>query len=48
VLLVAWLFDQSSDRLVGIAGLAQALIVIGGSGIATVFAADYSRESLGW
>jgi len=48
VLLMAWLLDRSSDRLVGIAGLAQALIVIGGSGIATVFAADYSRESLGW
>jgi hypothetical protein len=48
ILLVAWLFDRSSDRLVGIAGLAQALVVIGGSGIATVFAADYSRESLGW
>jgi Glycosyl transferase family 2 len=48
VLLVAWLADRSSDRLVGMAGLAQALIVVGVSGIVTVFAADYSRESLGW
>lgn len=48
ILLVLWLADLSSDALIGVAGLAQALIVIGGSGIATVFAADYSRESLGW
>ncbi len=47
-LLVAWLVDLSGDAVVGVAGLAQALIVIGGSGIATVFAADFSRESLGW
>ena len=47
-LLVFWLIDLSSDSLVGLAGLAQALIVIGGSGIATVFAADFSKESLGW
>ncbi len=48
ILLVSWLADRSSSSLVGIAGLAQAMIVIGGSGIATIFAADYSRESLGW
>lgn len=48
ILLVLWLADRSGDSLIGVAGLAQALIVIGGSGIATVFAADYSRESLGW
>ena len=48
ILLVLWLANLSSDALIGVAGLAQALIVIGGSGIATVFAADYSRESLGW
>jgi hypothetical protein len=48
VLLGCWLVGRSSDALFGVAGLAQALIVIGGSGVATVFAADYSRESLGW
>lgn len=47
-LLVLWLIHHSSNSLLGVAGLAQALIVIGGSGIATVFAADYTRESLGW
>jgi hypothetical protein len=47
-LFVFWVLDNSSERLVGVAGLAQALIVVGGSGIATIFAADYSRESFGW
>ena len=47
-LLVLWLADRSGDAFLGVAGLAQALIVIGGVGIATLFAADYSRDSLGW
>jgi hypothetical protein len=48
VLLVCWLTERSSPTLLGLAGLAQALIVIGGVGIATLFAADYSRDALGW
>jgi hypothetical protein len=43
-----WVGDRSGTRLVGAAGLAQALIVIGISGIVTIFAVDYSRERLGW
>ncbi len=48
VLLAVWITGLSSGMLLGFAGLAQALIVIGGSGIATIFATDYARESLGW
>jgi len=40
VLLVLWLTGQSGPSLLGVAGLAQALIVIGGGGIATLFASD--------
>jgi hypothetical protein len=40
VLLVLWLAGQSGPSLLGVAGLAQALIVIGGGGIATLFASD--------
>jgi Glycosyl transferase family 2 len=48
VLLALWLTDRSGASLFGFAGLAQALIVIGGSGIVTLFAADYSRQAQGW
>jgi hypothetical protein len=47
-LLILWLVGHSGPDLLGVAGLAQALIVIGGGGIATLFAADYARDSLGW
>lgn len=40
-LLMLWLSGRSGPGLLGVAGLAQALIVIGGSGIATLFASDY-------
>jgi hypothetical protein len=48
LLAVLWLAGRSGPSLLGLAGIAQALIVIGGCGIVTVFAADYSRESLGF
>jgi hypothetical protein len=41
VLLILWLAGRSGPGLLGVAGLAQALIVIGGGGIATLFASDY-------
>lgn len=41
VLLVLWLRGESGPGLLGPAGLAQALIVIGGGGLATLFASDY-------
>lgn len=47
ILLILWLARLSSVSLLGLAGIAQALVVIGLSGIVTVFAADYSRSSLG-
>ena len=47
-LLVLWLTDRSGPALLGVAGLAQAMIVVGGSGIATLLAADYARDALGW
>lgn len=37
-LFVLWLLDRSGPALIGIAGLAQALIVVGLGGIATLFA----------
>jgi hypothetical protein len=40
VLLALWLLGQSGPSLLGVAGLAQALIVIGGGGVATLFASD--------
>jgi hypothetical protein len=39
-LLALWLLGQSGPGLLGVAGLAQALIVIGGGGVATLFASD--------
>ena len=47
-LLGLWLADRSGESLLGIAGLAQALILIGVNGIVAIIAADYSRETLGW
>ncbi len=46
VLFVAWITGNSSDSLLGIAGLAQALIVIGAGGIAAILAAELTREEL--
>jgi glycosyltransferase involved in cell wall biosynthesis len=43
-LLALWLLGQSGPSLLGVAGLAQALIVIGGGGIATLIAFDYLGE----
>jgi hypothetical protein len=40
-LLVLWVVGRSGPELLGVAGLAQALIVIGGGGLATLFASDY-------
>lgn len=40
-LLMLWLAGRSGPGLLGVAGLAQALILIGGGGIATLFASDY-------
>ena len=47
-LFALWIVDRSGDSLLGVAGVAQALILVGVNGIMTLFAADYSRESLGW
>jgi hypothetical protein len=46
VLFVLWLADQSGPALIGIAGVAQAAIVLGLMGIAAVLAADFARESI--
>ncbi|MDQ3411748.1 MAG: glycosyltransferase family 2 protein [Chloroflexota bacterium] len=40
-LLLLWLAGRSGPELLGVAGLAQALIVIGGGGMTTLFAAGY-------
>ena len=47
-LLVLWLTGHSGPSLLGVAGLAQALIVVGTVGIATLFAAADARDLLGW
>lgn len=41
-----WVTGHSTYRLVGVAGLAQAMIVIGLTGIATVLATDFATEAL--
>ena len=41
-----WVSGHSTYRLVGIAGLAQAMIVVGLTGIATVLATDFDTEAL--
>ncbi len=48
VLFVAWLTSRSTESVLGIAGIAQALILIGVNGIVAMIAADYSREKIGW
>jgi hypothetical protein len=46
VLFSLWVTGNANDRLIGLAGIAQAAMVVGIGGIVTVFAADFSRESL--
>ena len=46
-LFIVWILGSSSVSLVGIAGLGQALIIIGGCGIATTFASSHAHELLG-
>ncbi len=46
ILFGLWLAGLSGQSLLGLAGLAQAAIVIGASGVASVLAADFARESL--
>ena len=46
-LLLLWLAGQPGPALLGVAGVAQAMIVVGGSGIAGLFAADIARDLLG-
>lgn len=41
-----WVSGASSDRLLGLAGLAQAAIVISAGGLAATLAADVTRESI--
>lgn len=48
LLLGFWLNGDTGPSLLGVAGLAQALVVAGGSGIATLFAVDYARDVLDW
>ena len=48
VLGVLWLSGSSSIQLLGFAGIAQALTVIGACGVATMFAAEYSKDHQGW
>ena len=48
VLLGFWLAGETGPSLLGVAGLAQALVVVGGCGIATLFAVDYARDVLDW
>jgi hypothetical protein len=45
-LFALWVLDLSSPSLLGVAGLAQAAILFGLMGIASVVAADFSRESI--
>lgn len=47
-LLALWLLSVSGPALLGVAGIAQALIVIGACGMLTVMAAEYSKDHLGW
>ena len=45
-LFLLWLSGHASDRMMGPAGFAQACVVVGVGGVVTVFAAEFSRESL--
>lgn len=47
-LLALWLVGRSGSALLGVAGLAQAAIVVGCGGIATLLAVDYARDALDW
>lgn len=46
VLFVAWVTGNSGPSLLGLAGLAQALVVIGAGGVAAILAAELAREEL--
>lgn len=46
VLFLMWVTDRSTDSVLGIAGLAQALILIGVNGLVAMLAAEYSRDNL--
>jgi hypothetical protein len=46
VLLTAWLAGQTGSEMIGIAGVAQALIVLGVSGFVMVFGAEFAGRSL--
>ena len=46
VLFVMWVTGRSPDSVLGIAGLAQALILIGVNGLVSMLAADYSRDNI--
>ena len=46
VLVVAWAAEVSGPSLLGLAGIAQAAIVVGIGGFALMLAADFSRDSL--
>lgn len=46
LLLALWLGGRSGPQMLGLAGLAQAAIVFGLGGIATLFAIDFARDSL--
>jgi hypothetical protein len=47
-LLALWLAGKSGPALLGAAGIAQALIIIGACGVFSVMAAEYSKDHLGW
>jgi hypothetical protein len=46
LLLALWLGGRSGPQLLGVAGLAQAAIVFGLGGVATLFAIEFARDSL--
>ena len=46
MLFAAWAAEVSGPSLLGLAGIAQAAIVVGIGGFASVLAADFSRDSL--
>lgn len=46
ILVTLWITNNSGPALLGPAGAAQAAIVIGFSGIATVLSADFAREAV--
>ena len=46
VLLAVWLGGLAGPSLLGLAGIAQATIVIGVGGIVSVLSAEFARESI--